>query len=461
MNIKKYIGDKFFYKRVFALIIPIMLQQLLISIAGYVDNIMINSYGENAIAYNGVSAANRMLFVLNFLWLGFATVSSIFISQFFGTRNKDKIQESFRLGMLISIIVGVLSMIAIDIFGESVVNSYLQSEESRSIGYDYLNYIKYGCILTILNIFFANCFRSTEKPKIALIASGVAILVNVFFNYCMIFGNFGFKEQGAIGAAIATNISRVVECLILIIFLFMTKQSHFRGSFKTLKISKLLVVDYIKKGIPLVLNEVFWALGMVLLAKFYTYKNDVWYTAYGYSQNVSDLFFIVFAGLGSGTAIIIGSALGRGDFDDAENNFYRLKGLAIIMGFSLGLLMILLSPYIVKLFNCSRDIEYLTINLLRITGVFIGIYCYNSVCFFTMRAGGDNIRAFLLDEIPTYIISLPIAIVLGINAKDWGISIIIIYLVSHVSDIFKIFLSNYFIKQKKWMVNLTSKHIKS
>ena len=203
MNFKKYIGNKSFYKRVFALIIPIMLQQLLISIAGYVDNLMINSYGEGAIAYNGVSAANRMIFVLNFLWLGFATVSSIFISQFFGTRNKEKIHESFRLGLLISIIVGILSMVAIEFLGESVVNSYLQSTESRHIGYDYLNYIKYGCIITILNIFFANCLRSIEKPKIALIASSVGIFVNVFLNYCMIFGNLGFEEQGAVGAAIA------------------------------------------------------------------------------------------------------------------------------------------------------------------------------------------------------------------------------------------------------------------
>ena len=120
--------------------------------------------------------------------------------------------------------------------------------------------------------------------------------------------------------------------------------------------------------------------------------------------------------------------------------------------------MILLSPVIVLLFDCDENIKDLTINLIRITGIFTGIYCYNSVCFFTMRAGGDNVRAFLLDEIPTYIISLPIAIVLGINAKDWGISIIFVYLASHISDIFKIFLSNYFIKQKKWLVNLTTKH---
>ena len=392
LNLKKYIGDKTFYKRVFSLIIPIMLQQLLISIAGYIDNLMINGYGEGAIAYNGVSAANRLMFVLNFIWLGFATVSSIFISQFFGAKNKQKIEESFRLGFIISIVVGIISTVIIWLFGNMVVDSYLESTESRLFGYDYLTYIKYGAIITICNIFFANCFRSIEKPKIALLASSIGIVVNVFFNYCFIFGNFGFKEMGASGAALATVISRIVEALIFIYFLFLKKNSYFQKPLNLLYTK--LYVKIVKKGIPLVMNEVFWSLGMVLLAKYYTYKNDVWYTAYGYSQNVSDLFFIVFAGLGSSTAIVIGSDLGNGDFTKAEDDFHKLKGLAVILGGALGILMLFLSPVIVLLFDPSNEIKSLTINLLRITGVFTFVYCYNSVCFFTMRAGGDIIRSF-------------------------------------------------------------------
>ena len=55
---KKFIGTKVFYKQVFIIILPIMLQQLLMNLAGYVDNVMINSFGGNANAYNGVNAAN-------------------------------------------------------------------------------------------------------------------------------------------------------------------------------------------------------------------------------------------------------------------------------------------------------------------------------------------------------------------------------------------------------------------
>lgn len=458
MNIKKYIGSKEFYKAIFSLIIPIMLQQLLISIAGYIDNIMINNYTPDSIAYNGVSAANRLTFVLNFIWLGFATVSSIFIAQFFGSGNRKKNEETFRLGFYISLVVGVISFLVIMFMGNMVVDSYIESSESRAFGYEYLNHIKYGTILTVINIFFANCFRSIEKAKIALAASTTGIFVNIFFNYCLIYGNLGFSELGASGAAIATNISRVVETLVFVYFLFISKKSYFKNSFSSFFVTKSLFVDYVKKGFPLVLNEVFWSLGMVLLAKFYTYKNDVWYSAYSYSQNISDLFFIVFAGLGSGTAIVIGADLGQSNFEKAQDDFNKLKGLAIFLGVTLGILMIATSPLIVKVFNPNEETRKLTIYLVMITGIFTGIYCYNSVCFFTMRAGGDSIRAFILDETPTYLISLPIAIVLGINANKWGLNVVTIYLISHSADIFKIFLSNYFISKKKWLVNLTLKH---
>lgn len=460
MNLKKYFGDKKFYSFIFALIIPIMLQQLLISIAGYIDNIMINEFVEDSSAYNGVNAANRLMFVLNFIWLAFATISSIFIAQFFGSNNKKKNEESFRLGFLISIILGILSFFTISLIGNKVVDSYLTSEVSRQFGYEYLEYIKYGTLVTVLNTFFANCFRSIKRTNIALIASIVGIVINVFLNYCLIYGRLGFPRMGAGGAALATVISRLFETLVFIYFLFIDKKSYFRNSFSSLKITKLLVIDYIKKGIPLVLNELCWSLGMVLLAKYYTYQNDTWYSAYGYSQNINDLFFIVFAGLGSGSAIVIGSDLGESNFQKAESDASKLKGLSIIMGVCLGILMLFLSPVIIKLFKPSDEIKSLTINILRITAVFIAIYCYNSVSFFIMRAGGDNIRAFILDEVPTYFISLPIAIFLGVNAKEWGIDIIVIYLASHASDIFKLFLSNYFYSQKKWLVNLTLKHQK-
>ena len=177
-GIKKFFGDKVFYKSVFAIILPIMVQQLFISLAGYIDNLMINSYGGTADAYNGVNAANRLMFVCNFIWLGASATASIFISQFFGADNKEKANEALRLGLIVAGIFGVLAFFAILLFGNNVVDSYVQSEVARLHGYNYLNYIKYGTLITSLIMMISGAFRSVKKPNIALYSAIAGIVVN-------------------------------------------------------------------------------------------------------------------------------------------------------------------------------------------------------------------------------------------------------------------------------------------
>ena len=136
--IHKYFGNKKFYKQVFIIIIPIMLQQLLMSIAGYIDNVMINSFGGNANAYNGVNAANRFMFVCNFVFLGLSATASIFIAQYYGAKNKERIGESLRLSLIVGLMFGLIAFLAITLFGKQVVNLFVQAPEIREYGYEYL-----------------------------------------------------------------------------------------------------------------------------------------------------------------------------------------------------------------------------------------------------------------------------------------------------------------------------------
>ena len=214
---------------------------------------------------------------------------------------------------------------------------------------------------------------------------------------------------------------------------------------------------YLKRGTPLVANELFWSLSMVVMAKFYTYHNDMWYNAYAYTQNISDLFFIVFAGLGSGTSIIIGSTLGEGNFDKARVEVNYFRGLGVMMGGLVGILMAATSPLTSRVFTSDPEVISIMIQILSITSIFTAIYCYNAVCFFTLRAGGDSLRAVILDQGPTYFVGIPIAIVMGVNAEAWGITIVTTYLATHALDIVKLFLSNAFIRKEKWVRNLTVK----
>lgn len=456
-KLKRFIGDKVFYKQVAKIIIPIMIQQLTLSLAGYIDSLMINSYGgvSDPAAYNGVSAANKLMFVLNFTWIAGASVASIFISQFFGAKNHKKINESVRLSIYVAVILGLISFLIIQFFGNSVVDMFIVDQPSREYGYRYLDNIKWATVITAIGIALSNAFRSVEKTAIPLIAAISGIFVNIFFNYCFIFGNFGFPEMDAAGAAIATLISRVVEVIILFCIVFFSKKSDFKALFSEFKVTKDLIKSFIKRGATIMLNETLWATSSILFAMFYAWKDDVWYNAYSYSQNITDLFFIMFAGLGCGTAVIVGASLGAGNFEEAKLNADRMKGLAIMLGIGLGVLMYFTSPFIADLFQPTPEVKSMTIDIVRITAIFLAIYAYNATCFYILRAGGDSVRAFILDQLPSYVISMPLAIIFGINAKPWGLTLAQVFLIVHICDIIKIFVATIFVKMEKWVVNLT------
>ncbi|MEG1805270.1 MAG: MATE family efflux transporter [Clostridia bacterium] len=453
-TIKNYIGDKKFYKHAFMIILPIMAQQLFLSIAGYVDSLMINSYGGNFDAFNGVSAANRLMFIFQFVFIGLASAASIFISQYYGAGKKEKVSSSFSFAIIVAFVFGILSFIITEVIGDRVVDAFLTSESARQYGYRYLDIMGWGSIITSLNIAVSSSFRSIKRTVLPMVCGIIGIVVNICLNYTLIFGHFGFAAMDATGAAIATIISRAVELVILLFFAIRSKDGYFKGFYK-FKIDKKLIRPYIVKGSPLVFSEILWSLGIIIFTYFYTYKNDLWYNAYAYSQNISDLFFIIFAGLGNGTAIIIGAKLGANDFEGAKRDADRMKGLSIMLGAVSGILMVLLSPVILQLFNPTPEAEKIVIQVLIVTAFFLTIYAYNGCCFFIMRAGGDSLRTFILDQGATYLIAIPIAIVCGVNASAWGLTLPMIFLFSHIADVIKIFVATKFVHMGKWIVNLT------
>ena len=128
-----------------------------------------------------------------------------------------------------------------------------------------------------------------------------------------------------------------------------------------------------------------------------------------------------------------------------------------MMGLVMGGAMALFSPLLSQMFTSDPETQSIMISILCIVAVFLAIYSFNTVLFFILRSGGDSLNAFIVDQTPTYLVGIPLAVLLGVNASAWGLSLPIIFAITHVSDIFKLFLSTHFVKKEKWVVNLTLK----
>ncbi|MGI6360018.1 MAG: MATE family efflux transporter [Acholeplasmatales bacterium] len=458
-KLKNYIGTKAFYKTAFAIIIPVVIQQMILSIAGFVDNFMINGYSVNA--YAGVSTANRFMFIVNFFWIGLTAAISIFVSQYYGAKDKKNIIGTFQLGLLLAVTVSLISTVVIIFTGPLLIKSFLPLDEPNQLasvqfGIDYVTVIGYGAIFFLLPFMISVFFRSTGRPKVPLVAGIIGIIVNVSLNYVLIYGHFGFPEMGATGAALATVISKIVELVVLIIFaVFFSNEKYVREIFKKPVITGRLVSMYFKKGIPIIANEVLWAFGMVLFAKYITSGVYEWVTAYGYSQTATDIFFVYYSGMGTASGILIGQALGENDFEKAKDHLKKLRGIMMITNIVVIILIATLSPAILLFLTPINDLYWLAYKIILVNLIFIIIYGYNAVSYYALRAGGDTVRSFLVDQLPTYLVGVPTVMILSKFRHELHIDILIIFLASKASDIFKLYLSISFIKKGVWLKNLT------
>lgn len=458
MKIKKFFGDKAFYKLALGLIIPVIIQQLILSIAGYVDNFMINGY--DSVAYAGVSVANRFIFIVNFFWIGIAAGISIFVAQYFGAKMEKHITGTIQLGIILSLIFGVISFFLIYYFGPVMIKLFFKEQNSDDLlaigfGIEYIKVISYGSVIILLNFMVSTIYRSLSKPKIPLIAGVIGISANIIMNYIFIYGYLGVAEMGAKGAALATVISKGIELSILVFIAFYyQKDGYAYKIFKKFYLQKSLVIGYLKKGLPVIANEILWAFGVTLFALFITNHNIEWIIAYGYSQNVTDLFFVYYSGMAVGTSVLIGKTLGESDFTKAKDYFNKLLGLMFISNFIAMILMVGASPLLLHFLADNKEIFMLSYKLILLNVAFIVIYGYTAMCYYTLRAGGDSLRAFLIDQLPAYLIGLPIVIFLSFMEPTWSLGLPLIFLLSKLSDLVKVFFSHYNIKKGTWLKNI-------
>lgn len=458
-GIKKYFGDKAFYKMAFTIIIPVVIQQLILSIAGYVDNFMINSFSD--VAYIGVSTANRFMFLMNFFWIGITAGISVFISQYYGAKNKNKVTATIQLSVIVSVIIGILSAFMMFYLAPYFLKFFISGDQQNELvaigfGIDYIKIIAIGAVFMLLNFMVATIYRSIGKTKIPLISGIIGIIINVALNFILINGLLGFPALGAKGAAIATIISKVVELIILLVIaILFDKEKYVKRVFTSFEIDSHLFKMYLIKGIPIILNEVLWAIGIQILAKLITGGNYDWLLSFNYSQNVADLFLIYYSGIATGTAILVGTALGEGDFEKAKDYSRKLIGITAIASVLAIILLLSFSPLFLLVLTPVNEIYWTAYHLILINALFIVVYGFNATIYFTLRAGGDSIRAFLLDQLPTYLVGIPVTFLLYKMEYKWQLGLLIIFASSKIIDIIKVFFATYFYKKETWIQNLT------
>lgn len=454
----RLIGDKAFYKRVLAVMLPIVVQQGITNFVGLLDNIMVGQVGTEQMS--GVAIANQLQFIFQLCIFGSLSGAGIFCAQYFGKGDQEKIQSVFRFKVISTALITVIALAVLWFFQEPLICAFLTDNGTGDVaatlryGKEYLRIMLIGVIPFAAVQLYSSTMRETGETKIPMYASTLAVFVNMVLNYILIFGKFGAPEMGVSGAALATLISRIAELGLILYYTkrHRAKYPYFTGVYRTLRVPMDLTKEITKKGMPLLLNELLWSLGTTMVVQCYSTRGLDAVAAYNISSTVYQFFSMAVLAMGSAISIMVGQELGAGEFDRAVDTNRKMIAFGVVLCVGAAILLAFAAPLFPKIYNTTETVRQQATRLLWLDATFLvfrGIY--NS-CYFTLRSGGKAMLTFLFDSVSMWIVNLPVALIL---AHMTALPLLTVYLIVQIFDALKAVVGLYLVKKGIWINNLT------
>lgn len=444
-------NNKKFYKLLISLCIPIIVQQLISTSVNIIDTVMISSLGEAPVASIGV--ANQYFFLFNMALSGIVGGSGVFISQFYGKNDISNIKKTTSFTALLSVGLSIIFVFIATIFTTNIINIFSKDPEVVRLCKEYFNIIVFCYPLIAISTVFSMGSRSVRNPKLGMICSSIALVVNIVLNYCLIFGKFGFPNLGVKGAALATVIARMVEFALIISYVYFIKKDYvLKFTWKNFKlIDKDFMNTFISKSLPIFINDTIWAIGTILYSVAYSKAGTSAIAASQIATSTGNFFIITSVCIGIGASIMLGNELGADRIDTAITYAKKFSILVVIVGLICGGLLILNIPMLLKMFSVSSDLAPDMTKIFFIMGVMLALKAFNTLIVIgILRSGGDTKYSLYLELGCMWIASIPLTFIAAIK----GAPIYIIVLLSYSEELVKFIFGVPRVLSKKWANNI-------
>ena len=279
----------------------------------------------------------------------------------------------------------------------------------------------------------------------------IAVIVNFCINYILIFGHFGFPKLGVIGAAIGTVVSRIVEMGINVAAGY--KNKYLQDAMRLDKISGDIFKNVVKRGMPLLCNEILWSISIALISQCYSTRGLAAVAAINITTTVTNFFMIICYAMGNSISIIVGQRLGAGEIEYAKDCDLKMVFMNFMMCLCIGVALFGCSSFIPQIYNTSIEVKSLATSLLRVSACMLPIISLYYSSYFTMRAGGKTLLTFFFDSGYTFIFTFMVAMCL---TRFTNLPIFNVYLLVQCVDIPKAILGITLVKKGIWVHNIVN-----
>ena len=451
INLKNYFKDPV-YANLLKIAGPVALHNLIISSLSFVDTFMIGQLGEVEIAAVGIG--NQLFFLYTLLLFGIGSSCGIFVSQFWGKKDIGRIRQTTGLSLILGLAGSIPFCLVSFFIPEHLVGIFSTDAEVIALGADYLKVVSISYLFSAVTITMAQVQRSLERAKLPLYVSLISLGTNTILNYLFIFGKAGFPAWGVGGVALATTIARFIECVIMLVLVYTNKDNPAAGSLREMTaFTREFLRKFLRTAAPVLINEIFWALGMTVFKIVYGRMGTSSLAAVNIAEAVMNLMFVAFIGSATGAAVLTGKKIGEGEYRIAKENGRKFVRLSILEGVIIAIITMLLSRILPSGFNVSDALKSDAAKIIFIFAIFIPFKSFNiHTIVGIFRGGGDTLYAAVVEIFGVWGIGVTLAFFTGLYL---GLPIYVVYFFVCFEEVAKFIFTLTRVISGKWLHDLT------
>ena len=334
-----------FYRQMFKLAIPIIIQNLLSAAVNSSDVIMLNYVGQSAIS--AVSLAANYSNILFMVYYGLGTGASLLCAQYFGKKNMQAIHAVEGIALRFSLAISALVALAAFTMPQRMLLLFTSDQELIAIGSSYIRImgITYLC-WGVTEIYLA-ILRSIGRVTISMTLNMLAFGLNILLNAVFIFGLFGAPKLGVTGVAIATASSRLIQLIACVIVSLLSKDVKLNPAYMFIR-SKTLLNDFVHLSLPALGNDLSWSVAFSMYSVILGHLGTEAVAANSLVtvvRNVGSVFCFAIASAGT---ILLGRVMGQGELEKSKSYASRMLKMTVVAGAVGGVIVLAVTPFVLR-----------------------------------------------------------------------------------------------------------------
>lgn len=415
--------EKSFYRTFLMLCLPIVLQNVISLSVNLTDNLMLGQYSESALS--GVTAVNQIQFIYQNLLMGIGDGLVILASQYWGKKDSGTIRKISSVAMRLALVMMLVLFAVVTLFPTQVVGLFTKDAEIISEGVGYLNIVRFTypffCVTTIL----LAILRSTEVVRIAFYLSLSTLCINFGINWLLIYGRFGLPRLGAQGAAIGTLTARIIEFVIIILFIAKKEKNLHLKLSDFFHVDRVIARDYLRVSAPIIFLQSLWGVNTALQTAILGHLTASAIAANSMASNLYLIVKTIAVGAASTASVIIGKAIGQGDLNRVKDYAKTLQVMFLTMGICCGILLFALSEPVLALYSFSDESRQLARSFLHVLCiVMVGMSYQMPVNAGIIKGGGDTQYVMKLDLVSIWCIVIPLSFIMAFVVKASPVAVV-------------------------------------